>query len=334
MLDFFLDLESLDSTRFCGFLDQLACVVIARVPAEKTGSILADLPRSWSRNSRILQSVSVTDCHPSTYIRFYAMKYGLYEYFLGNTADGVVEPHHRHRERDEILSFALSTVSWPSVFSIIQDRLAKTLGYCFEHGISANSRGGFLGTASCWQRVIWTLMATTKDWKTPGFEFEPIIRVFLLYGAEPYFWLRFGPRYRNKEGQEFICVVPQVGTEGEEKVPRFGMEREEEFNEIYIDVDSESIVQFAKEKGWKLSLRDIVAYWFPKRAKVLQELIDRNAARHGDPEEDEVKELKAMSHLDLDVWKGLGYEEDKHLFTSFMDKSDLEAAGFDLSISY
>jgi hypothetical protein len=262
------------------------------------------------------------------------MRYGLYEYFLRNTADGVVEPHHRHRERDEILSIALSTVSLPIYFSITQDRLAKTLGHCFENGISANSCGGFSGTASCWQRVIWTLVATIEGWRASGFEFEPIIRVFLLYGAEPYFWLRFGPRYRNNDGQEFIRVVPQVGTEGEEKVLRFRPEREGESNEIYIDVDSEGIIQFAKERDWTLSLRDIVEYWFPKRAKVLQELIDRNAARHGDPEEDEVKELKAMSHLDLDVWKGLGYEEDKCLFTSFMDKKELEKAGFDLSKSY
>jgi hypothetical protein len=317
------DSESPDSTRFCSFLDQLPCVDIARAPAERTGLISAYLPGSWSYSSRTLQPVNVLDCHPSMQIRFCAMKYGLYEYFLRNTADGVVELHHRHLERDEMLSFALTTVSNPYYFSIIQDRLVKTLGYCFEHGISANSCGGFSRTPSCWQRVIWTLMATIEEWKAPGFEFEPLIRVFLLYGAEPYFWLRFGPRYRNKEGQEFIRVVPLVGPE-----------REEEFNEIYIDVDSEGIIQFAKEKDWTLSLRDIVEYWFPKRAKVLQELIDRNAARRGDPDEDELKELKAMPHLDLNVWKGLSYEEDKCLFTSIMDKPELEGAGFNLSKSY
>jgi hypothetical protein len=244
------------------------------------------------------------------------MQYGLYEYFLRNTADGVVEPHHRHRERDEILGFALRTAGDSTYFNITQDRLTKTLGYCFEHGISANSCGGFSGTASCWQRVIWTLMATLQSWRHTRLEFEPMIRVFLLYGAEPYFWLRFGPRHRTSEGQEVVRVVPQVGTE-----------REEQFNEIYIDVDSEGIIEFAKERGWTLSLRDIVEYWFPKRAKVLQELIDRNAARHGDPEEDEVKKLKAMSHLDLDVWKGLSYEKDKCLFTSFKSSYEL---GFDL----
>jgi hypothetical protein len=56
-LNFFSDLESPDSTRFCNFLDQLACVVIARVPAERTGSISTNLPISWSRSSRNLEGV-------------------------------------------------------------------------------------------------------------------------------------------------------------------------------------------------------------------------------------------------------------------------------------
>ena len=165
-----------------------------------------------------------------------------------------------------------------------------------------------------------------QTWRTSRLEFEPVIRVFLLYGAEPYFWLRFGPRYRNNKGQELIRVTPQVG-----------MEQEEKLNEIYVDADSESIIEFAREKGWTLSLRDIVEYWFPKRAKVLQELIDRNAGRRGEPDEDEVKKLKAMSHLDLDVWKGLSYEKDKCLFTSFKgreDREDLEKEGFDFQNSY
>jgi hypothetical protein len=300
-MELFFRSEPPESARFCSFLDQLVSVVTARVPAGRTGTISAALRQEIFGDQKYQVRVSNFNCHPSTQIRCYAVKYGLYEYFSRNAAACVVGPH-RHREPDEVLAFAIEA-AWHLV-SVSVDRQVKTLGYCFEHGISANSRGGFSGTASAWQRIVWTFMQMRPRWRRPDLEFEPVIRVFLLYGAEPHFWLRFGPRYRSNAGQEVVRVILQVG-----------MEREEPFYEIYVDVNTEGIVKFAKEKGWTLSLRDIVEYWFPKRAKVLQELIDRNAARQGDPAEDEVKKLKAMSHLDLDVWKGLSYEKDKYLFT-------------------
>jgi hypothetical protein len=317
----FSNSEPDNSARFYSFLDQLAGVVTARLPAERKGSISTYLPTSWSYNTRSMNPVTITDCHPSTYIRFYAIEYGLYEYLLRDEAESLMEPHYRHRERNESLVFALQTISYPLWFNASQDRQAKILGYCFENGISANSHGGFSRTASCWQRVIWTLMTTSPSWK--ALEFEPMIRVFLLYGAEPYLWLRFGPRYKSNKGEKLVRVGLQVGAE-----------REEPFNAIYIDPNSECIVGFAKEKGWTLSLRDIVEYWFPKRAKVLQELIDRNATRQVDPEEGEVEKLKAMSHLDLNVWKGLSYERDKCLFSYFKVEDNLKREGFALENSY
>jgi hypothetical protein len=149
-------------------------------------------------------------------------------------------------------------------------------------------------------------MATPPSWKAFHFEFEPIIRVFLLYGADPNFYLTFGSRHTSYNGKELIKVVPKIESEG------IGL-----FDAVCIDANSEDIVGLAEEKGGTLSLREIVKYWFPKRYKVLQELIDRNVARQGYRQDGELEGLKGRSHMDLDVWKGLTYEKDKCLFPSF-----------------
>jgi hypothetical protein len=301
----FYHLEPPESARFYSFLDRLVSVVAARVPAVRIGSIGLFIPEKIHCDGIRILNVGHFDCHPSTQIRYYAIKYGLYEYFSRNAAAGVVGLR-RHREPDIVLPLTLEGGLECGDLSV--DRLVKTLGYCFEHGISANYSGSFLRDASYWQRTVWTIMKAQGSWMPPILEFEPVMRVFLLYGAEPHFWLRFGPRYRSNKGQDVVRVVPQVG-----------MERNEPLREIFVDANTEGIVKFAKEKGWTLSLRDIVEYWFPKRAKVLQELIDRNAARQGDPTEDEVEKLKAMSHLDVDVWKGISYEKNKCLLMSYKD---------------
>jgi hypothetical protein len=299
----FCDTQPDNSIRFCKFLDQLAIVVIARVPTGTLGSREVGFPESWSSQLRSMENVQIS-CHPSAHVRFYAVEYGVYEYLSTRPAIGVQV--HQHGERDEILPLALHVVSDSPQFKISQDNLTKILGYCFEHGISANSKGGLLGKGTCWQRALWTLMATPPSWKAFHFEFEPIIRVFLLYGADPNFYLTFGSRHTSYNGKELIKVVPKIESEG------IGL-----FDAVCIDANSEDIVGLAEEKGGTLSLREIVKYWFPKRYKVLQELIDRNVARQGYRQDGELEGLKGRSHMDLDVWKGLTYEKDKCLFPSF-----------------
>jgi len=188
-----------------------------------------------------------------------------------------------------------------------QDRVTKALGYCFEqNGINiANRIGGIsrLEERTYWQHILWRLMVTGPSDKAPHLEFEPLIRVFLLYGAPPDFYLDFRCRFTRKDGEEFVQVFPKVEREGDQL-----------FDGVFVH-PTDGIVKLAEGRGWKLSLREIVEYWFPKRYKVLQELIDRNAARQGDLQKEELDELKGKSGMDLDVWKGLTYETGKCLFS-------------------
>jgi len=293
-----------NSIHFCGFLDQLATVAVARVPTGTLGSTRVWFLRSLSSRQRFLNSIIVTH-HPSEYLQFYAAGYGLHEYLSTRPAIGMQFHRWGYQDfdRDGILQFALQVVGGRrDLYQASEDRMTKTLGYCFEHfGISANTKGGLSGEGTCWQRVLWALMVTGPSDKAPDLKFEPLIRVFLLYGADPDFYLDFRFRFTREDGEEFVRVYL--------KVERGNLI----FDGVYVH-STDGIVRLAEGKGRKLSLREIVEYWFPKRYKVLQELIDRNAARQGDLGGGELDELKGKSGMDLDVWKGLTYETDKCLF--------------------
>jgi hypothetical protein len=290
-----------NSNRFCRFLDQLPIVAVARVPTGTLGATRVFFFASSGFASKSRNYFIVT-YHPSEFLELYAAGYGLYEYLSTRRIIGV--QLHRDIERDGILQFALQVVGDDDeIYKVSEDRMTKTLGYCFEqYGISANTEGWLFGEGTCWQRVLWSLMVNRPSTKALGFESEPLIRVFLLYGANPNFYLDFGSRFTRKDGEEFVQVFPKVEREGNQL-----------FDGVYVH-STDGIVRLAEGKGRKLSLREIVEYWFPKRYKVLQELIDRNAARQGNLQKEELDELKGKSGMDLDVWKGLTYETDKCLF--------------------
>jgi hypothetical protein len=289
-----------NSIRFCRFLDQLALFAVARVPTGTFGSTRVYFLDTLGFGPRTIKSMIVCN-HPSECLQFYAAGYGLYEYLSTKPAIGV--QLDQNTERDRILQFALQVVGGDEIYKASEDRITKTLGYCFEqYGISANTKCGLWGEGTCWQLVLWGLMVTGPSDKAPDLEFEPLIRVFLLYGANPNFYLDFASHLTRNDGEEFVRVFPKVEREGNQL-----------FDCVYVH-PRDGIVRLAEGKGQKLSLREIVEYWFPKRYKVLQELIDRNAARQGDPQKEELDELKGKSDMDLDVWKGLTYETDKCLF--------------------
>ena len=195
------------SSHFYGFLDQLAILIAARVPANGTDGIPAahqfvhsDL--IWDRSS--LGSI-VSD--PSKYVRFYAIGLRAYEYISRDKEFAALEPKDRYRGRDEMLSFAMYGFLDRSL-NISPELQARKLAHCFENGIRSNSLGGMQGTVSCWQHMFWSLMVTLPYSKRGMQGFEPIIRTFLLYGAGPYFFLSFGPQSGDYEGEETICVTP------------------------------------------------------------------------------------------------------------------------------
>jgi hypothetical protein len=143
----FCDAQPDSSIRFCRFLDQLAIVAIARVPTGTLGSKDVHFPKSWASGIRSMETVRIS-CHPSAHVRFYAVEYGVFEYLSTRPAIGVQV--HQRGELDEILPLALNVACDSPEFKISQDNLTKILGYCFEHGISANSKGGLLGKGTCW----------------------------------------------------------------------------------------------------------------------------------------------------------------------------------------
>ncbi|KAF4630923.1 hypothetical protein G7Y89_g7210 [Cudoniella acicularis] len=283
--------EIRNSSRLYNFLNQVADTAIANVPTGPTGyaSAYMSIPL-WE------VPIDYIKCHPSAYIPILAVTFGMYEYL--STISIVSIQSLSRGEYDKVIMFALQNLQKPN-----SRNLVKILGYLFEYGISANSRHGFQ-RYTCLQYTLWVLISGTNSmhWESP-LQIEPTFRVFLLYGTNPDFYLVFGPRNVSHKGEALIEVFPKSDKGGERL-----------FDEVYVP-KSDHIVSFAESKGWSLSLRDLVEYWFPKRYKVLQELIDRNSARQGCPGEKELAELKGNSQLDLDIERGITYEEDKFLFS-------------------
>ncbi|CZR69366.1 uncharacterized protein PAC_19266 [Phialocephala subalpina] len=316
-------------SRLCKVIDQLVSVVIKRVKEDRTSPW--PIYRQSSLQSRKSNGANYEHNdivrHPSMHIILCAMAHGVYEVLFMDIAEGLkLCPG---QELDEMLGVALFSGPWGPWRTwvrarILASRLAKVLAYWFEHGVSVNSSGGFKECCSCWRTVLLCAVLGLRllGWKKSTDPFEPVLRVFLLYGAESQFWLKFGPRYRGtKSAIEVVRVVLQ-----------FGNNREEPFEPFYV-LDhpfsrSKSLIDLAEEKDGLLCFEDIVQFWFPRRGKVLKELIRRNMARGGVPDQSELNELKASPGWDLDVWKGITCEKDRPLFSEFIDESQLEKNGF------
>lgn len=125
---------------------------------------------------------------------------------------------------------------------------------------------------------------------------EPVMRLFLLYGAD---------------ADMFLCLTPIKQSQ-----TRYGvaleLERRKMRNTLRINAmldPGEPIIRMSKRCNWKLPLRDWVALAYPpNRVKTLQLLIDRNLGRDGPPTDEEIASLASDECLDLDFDKGIGFE--------------------------
>lgn len=313
-------------SRLCDILIQLINMVNKRVEEDKTASWVIYRRSSLQiRNSdRINYEMNSIVRHPSMQVRFCAMKYGVYQFLSTDIATGLkLCPD---QELDEIFGVALfSSNGLPlGVGRIPASRLVKVIVYGFENGVSVNSSGGFKGSTSCWRTVLFysVLGLQLYSKNRANTEYEPLLRAFLLYGAESQLWLKFGPRYcGNKSSIEIVRVILQFGNNQEEPLDPFYV-LDHPFSR------SKGAIDLAETRGGLLSFEDIVGYWFPQRGKVLKELIHRNIARGGVPDQEELNELKAMPGWDLDIWQGITSEKDRPLFQEHIDESQLEKNGF------
>ncbi|KAI0377875.1 hypothetical protein F5Y04DRAFT_171081 [Hypomontagnella monticulosa] len=139
---------------------------------------------------------------------------------------------------------------------------------------------------------------------------EPIIRLFLLYGA----------------GADMFLCLQDVGNIGEREfnvmleLEGGRMRCSLQVTAVLADDRPEplrSIINMSKKNGWRLPLRDwITCFCHPDQIRTLQFLIDLNLGRNGAPTNAEIASLKSDESLDLDFEKDISIGAGSYLVTT------------------
>ncbi|KAK7923596.1 hypothetical protein PG985_007667 [Apiospora marii] len=161
---------------------------------------------------------------------------------------------------------------------------------------------GSVCAPTLWQRIVWSGFWSARDGDYDSFTapLEPIIRIFLLYGAPPDMAFRVS-RCRDKHDRRCYWRVRSVGGPFEAIIRR-GI--------LHTRLEAYLLVQ-ARNAEIELTLRELVYLWFPhQRARTLQYLIDQSAQRGRPPSVEEVLEMKSHKDLDVDVQNGITHETD------------------------
>lgn len=177
------------------------------------------------------------------------------------------------------------------------------MGWCQDRRDSP--RDGTWGSVcepDLWQRIVWSGFWSARDGDYDSFiaPLEPIIRIFLLYGAPPDLTFRVS-RCRDKHDRRCYWSVRSVGGPYETIIRR---------GVLHTGLEAHLLVQ-ARNAEIELTLRELVYLWFPRhRARALQYLIEQSVQRGKPPSVQEVLEMKSRKDLDVDVQNGITHETD------------------------
>ncbi|KAK6863511.1 hypothetical protein PG995_000039, partial [Apiospora arundinis] len=177
-----------------------------------------------------------------------------------------------------------------------------------------------------WRRLIWS-----GFWDARGFmgstALEPLLRIFLLYGAPPDLCFQVTRYLRQKHCYWMVNSLDLPQHAGASRRIRFKGRRRDTWSTPVYDGETHVILPRGvlpqmlethlihnRNAENTFSLHDLVGLWFPpRRAKVLQYLIEKSMARRGPPSHQEVIEMKANRDLDVDIQNGITFETPVHL---------------------
>lgn len=178
---------------------------------------------------------------------------------------------------------------------VLIKKLLTAMDHIMKHGISPNANPR-CDTFSIWMHLMGAFAGHPGDCFL-----EPVMRLFLLYGAYTDIYLCLSPYPKTTHFKQYKMAL--------------GLERRKvryRLNYLAVDTGQEpmiSIVRFARHHNWKVPLRDWIVFFSPpERVNTLQVLIDRNVERKGPPTEDEIDDLQSDESLDLDFDRGISFE--------------------------
>jgi hypothetical protein len=263
---------------FLGFLDDLNLLLVQR----KILSADADYSRSdvGIEIGKVPFVVMNNSIHFSVILA--AALYGLVEYLkrIYETNPPFFESEPQQRA---LLSCVLASNDRREIY-----RLIGTLSFCLESGVSPNCktlpRGHYPGScssASIWHRFLYEIILSLRyDCFRLYWAMPKAIEEFLRYGADPYFRLKFGPRYIGDcRSKELIALTFQCGAN-----------RSEPFDPVLMTVSLAGLPGHARRRGWTLFLRDLLEIWAeeqgrPKPGVDLKKLLQEASVSESDSTE-------------------------------------------------
>ncbi|KAK6953534.1 hypothetical protein Daesc_005839 [Daldinia eschscholtzii] len=183
--------------------------------------------------------------------------------------------------RKRIVKAVLSKISWGR---FNDPRAFKMLETIFKGGISPNTpyevtyrEESILEGDDLWtwtlQRIIFVVTeprSRSEAQEASKWRFQyKTIELCLRYGASEDFTLRFGPCYEKIGSGRLLVRVHAADSKGQVRDSTI-----DQHYVIYVDYQL-NIVRYAREKGGVLTLRDLLAYCFPRHYDYLCSLLDK-----------------------------------------------------------
>ncbi|KAH7128988.1 hypothetical protein EDB81DRAFT_138251 [Dactylonectria macrodidyma] len=200
----------------------------------------------------------------------------------------------------------------------ISDRLLHCFALLLGNGLLPNDKPLFemdirnnerLIIPTTWQLILWHNIISRSHAVPP----QLVFTLFLVYGAEPNFWLKFELDHGLKNYERLICVIGL-----------FGPEKKAIFTPLFINNDADGVLALARQTGGLVSLRDLVEYWFPQGAEKIQKLIDLSIANGHRPRTlEEGRKLAADNGFDIAAWVPPECKTTKPLFGDWVGESKM-----------
>jgi hypothetical protein len=274
-----------DSARFTAFLNKVTEV------AEDLFSPRAEfqfVENNWLKKDLIHHTMQVSF---PVKMGLFSASYGMTDYALQTDSiglDGV---------REHItLPMLISMISYvPRLRHSVRNRISegfnKILNAYLDLGLDPNGPLGVENT-SCWHYVL--LQSVSEDGR--GL-YVPIIASFLLHGANPRFWMKFGDRHRWAYNESVL--VPIEFEWGKERQRLHYLEE----GTVMTAVLDWPLRMFLRRGQAELSCRELLGMMFPRQKADFEEAIDY--ILHWDTEvltNDNLKELKERFQPILCRW--------------------------------
>ncbi|KAK0735310.1 hypothetical protein B0T21DRAFT_411949 [Apiosordaria backusii] len=192
------------------------------------------------------------------------------------------------------------------------DRLLKCVAMCLRDGASPNiaiaadwkqpeispEKDSMMETpATLWEILIWSSLCGWDDLDAAPFKGRqrlssilPIWVLFLAYGADIEFELKFEPHHSVVVYQDAISVIGL-----------FGEEKKDLFTPLFIPRTENVVVDMASKQDGLLSFSDVVGLLFPDEFPKLLPLINREAKKAA-PDKTRVFDILKSFGLDLEQW--------------------------------